>query len=106
MHNNQTKGSTMNDDKLAVCNEIKKLIEITSNGLEKINEWIENSIKKTCCPKWDSDFNYNLIICEYSDRSGNNVSIDRYIGNTEVLKAIKKVLEKQLSEFKSEYERL
>ena len=98
----------MTNDDLKKALFMERLINATEDGLKKIQNWILNfelNANTGGIPGYN-DNNYNLCICKYSDGSGPKIDLCRYMGNTEILQLIEKALEKQLEQFKKDFEEI
>ena len=93
----------MTSEQLKEGQELKNLIEITENALNSLKE-IKPEERST--QKIHDDKVFNLYICEYNDGSGIYADLARYSGNAALLEVIKKELERQLNDFKSQFETL
>ena len=93
----------MTSEQLKEGQELKELIEITKTALQALKEI---KPKKRTAEKMHDDKVFNLYICEYKDGSGIYANLARYSGNVDLLKVIKKELERQLKDFESQFEKL
>lgn len=96
----------MDDEKLAVVNDLSKLIKTTKKAVEDLQKVKKASTKESVGGHYGRDFNYSLYICECGDGSGFKINLSRYLGNTKLLDVIFNELEKQLLEYESEYKKL
>lgn len=91
----------MTCEQLIEGEELKELITVTENALSEINKFIPKDRNKE---RNHDDKIFNLAICQYKDGSGICANLARYSGNVALLNVIKKELERQLSDFKSQFE--
>lgn len=93
----------MTKEQLEEGQELRNLIIITENALNSLSKIIP---KERDSKKIHDDKVYHLYICEYGDGSGIYADLARYSGNVALLEVIKKELERQLNDFKSQFEAL
>lgn len=94
----------MTPEKLTKANELIQLIEETEYALEKMEEFVKHlSSNKVSGAAYYFDRAYTLNISENFDGSGPGTYIRRYLGNEEIVFAVRDILERQLGEFKTEF---
>lgn len=93
----------MSNEQLIEGQELIELITTTEDALGEINKFIPKNRDKE---KIHDDKMFNLVICQYKDGSGICANLARYSGNVALLNVIKKELERQLDDFKSQFETL
>lgn len=93
----------MSNEKLIEGQELIELITTTEDALSEINKFAPRDRDKE---KMHDDKMFNLAICQYKDGSGICANLARYSGNVALINVIKKELERQLNDFKSQFETL
>ena len=96
----------MDIGKLNYATELQKLIVQTGDALNVVRSWVDSPKEFVGSVFSERAGHYSLCICEHKDGSGMRVDLARYTGNTEVLKAVERVLEEQLERYKKEFEEL
>ena len=94
----------MDNKQLDRANELNEIIDVTEEGLDNLKA-LKCNIRTEKEKRNYDDLCYNLYIGEYSDGSGENRSdLCRYMGNMELLDIIIDTLEKQLKQYKEEFD--
>jgi hypothetical protein len=98
----------MTNDKLKRGGELRDLIEITENALKGLMELDARGKPCVAGENYQGPVGniYNLSIFEYSDGSGLGGNLNRLEGNDELLKLIIVELQRQLQDFKTEFDKL
>lgn len=92
----------MSNEQLMEGQELIELITTTEEALSEINKFVPRDRDKERM----HDEIFNLAICQYKDGSGICANLARYSGNVALISVIKKELERQLNDFKSQFETL
>ena len=98
----------MDSEKLKVLIALETLIKITEKACDVINSWITESYELSTGTggSYKRDCNYSLCVSEHQDGSGKRLDLSRYYGNTLLLSVIKKELDRQLEEFKRDFDKM
>lgn len=93
----------MTSEQLIEGKELQELITVTENALTELKKIVP---QRRPSQKIHDDKIFNLTICEHKDGSGIRAILARYSGNEALLQVIIKELERQLNDFKSQFETL
>ena len=96
----------MNQEQLDRAVELKQLIKVTEEELNKFRDIRVKNPKEHHEGKYYSDGLYNLCISQQSDGSGVSARLGRHFGNRVIIEFVIKTLEEQLEYFKSEFKNL
>jgi len=93
----------MKTENLVKANELMELIKVTEKALNELKELKPEERKQE---KIYDDKMYWLAIAEHKDCSGIKAELCRYCGNAALLKVIVNELQRQLDNFKEDFEML
>lgn len=95
----------MTQEKFEQATELLEIIKITESQIKNLYKFRDSKREDREDRHYDDGL-YNLCISRFSDGSGGIAELTRYQGNSELLDVIIETLQKQLKEFKEEFERI
>ena len=99
----------MNEQQLEKGKVILELIKVTEKALHDLEGWMaktKSNASSGSITEYERDSNYCLSISANRDGSGPGMNLYRSVGNTALLNVIKSELERQLAQFKADFEAL